>query len=330
LGRFDPISIVEATYETLDAPTDEEWLREILRAFGALATDCTAVIGYTFRVTDVGTIEAVDLASDVLTSDVIETWRSGVAAMSPRMAQRCYLESNAGTLSQLAARGDASPEDFALYERVMRQYGVIDGMGLCACDAEGWGVNVSWLLPVIARADDRERVRLTRLAVHLATAFRLRRRLRAQRPAVPDAVLRTDGTLVHAEPAARARETREKLQHAVAVLDRARGELRHIDSDRALMEWKPLTDTRWSLVDSFESDGKRYVVARENASRVGGSRALTERERQIVEHVRLGQSSKVIAYTLGISDATVRVLLARVYAKLGVRGRAQLLASLRR
>lgn len=44
---------------------------------------------------------------------------------------------------------------------------------------------------------------------------------------------------------------------------------------------------------------------------------LSPRERQIVDQVRAGQTHKEIAFDLGISDATVRVLYARAMKKLG-------------
>lgn len=45
--------------------------------------------------------------------------------------------------------------------------------------------------------------------------------------------------------------------------------------------------------------------------------ALSPRERQIVDSVRAGQTHKEIAFDLGLSDATVRVLYARAMKKLG-------------
>src|SRR6185295_2355750 len=141
--------------------------------------------------------------------------------------------------------------------------------------------------------------------------FRLRRRLRAANgSASVDAVLRTDGSLVHAEDKAKAPETRRLLRQAVGIVERSRGRLRRSDPEGAVSAWKPLAGTHWSLVDIFETDGRRYVVACENRSRLRSAGALTERETQVIEHLRLGQSTKVVAYTLGISDSTVRVLLA--------------------
>lgn len=86
---------------------------------------------------------------------------------------------------------------------------------------------------------------------------------------------------------------------------------------------------RWSIVDDFERGGERYVVARANATEAKGPLTLTERERQIVSLLAMGHSSKVIAYELGLSDATVRVLLARAQKRLGAIGRRELVAKFR-
>ena len=52
---------------------------------------------------------------------------------------------------------------------------------------------------------------------------------------------------------------------------------------------------------------------------------LTEREHQIVALAVLGQHNKLIAYNLGISHSTVRVLMARAARKLGARSRDELI-----
>ena len=55
-------------------------------------------------------------------------------------------------------------------------------------------------------------------------------------------------------------------------------------------------------------------------------RVLTQREREIVAQAASGSSNKEIAQQLGISDATVRVLMSRAANRLGVRRRKELLA----
>jgi DNA-binding CsgD family transcriptional regulator len=57
-----------------------------------------------------------------------------------------------------------------------------------------------------------------------------------------------------------------------------------------------------------------------------GLEMLTDRERQVVLQAALGFTNKEIAYALGISDSTVRVLMARAAEKLGVRSRVELLS----
>ena len=56
---------------------------------------------------------------------------------------------------------------------------------------------------------------------------------------------------------------------------------------------------------------------------------LTAREREVVERAMSGSHNKEIAYDLGVSDSTIRVLVSRAASKLGVRTRRELLAMLR-
>jgi DNA-binding CsgD family transcriptional regulator len=78
------------------------------------------------------------------------------------------------------------------------------------------------------------------------------------------------------------------------------------------------------LVDRFESDGKRFVLAIRNPPQLTDPRALTERERQVAHLVAQGTSNKMIAYSLGISESTVATQLARALRKLGLRRREEL------
>jgi DNA-binding CsgD family transcriptional regulator len=177
-----------------------------------------------------------------------------------------------------------------------------------------------------------ERDLFRRMAHHLAAAQRLRGRLRASQPgrAAPDptqgaeAILDARRRIVHAEGPAQPKAAREDLIAAAAARDRTR--TARAEAGDRLGAWRPLTRARWTLVDSFERSGARYVVARENQSCFEGLASLTDRERQAVVYLAIGLSTKETAYALGISDVTVRVLLARAAAKLGVRSRAELLA----
>jgi len=85
-----------------------------------------------------------------------------------------------------------------------------------------------------------------------------------------------------------------------------------------------LVQSRWSLLDEFDRDGQCYVVARVNPLRATRPAVLTPRERQVLAYLGLDYSTKVIAYELGISDTTVRVVLSHAATKLGLRSRQAL------
>jgi DNA-binding CsgD family transcriptional regulator len=82
------------------------------------------------------------------------------------------------------------------------------------------------------------------------------------------------------------------------------------------------------VIGRFELDGAVYVLAQEAGTPQAGMDALTPRERDIVARTLRGDTAKEIAYDLGISHSTVRVLLARSYRRLGVKSRAELVAAI--
>jgi DNA-binding CsgD family transcriptional regulator len=125
------------------------------------------------------------------------------------------------------------------------------------------------------------------------------------------------------------RDDRESLREATHNVDRARGKLRRSDPARAIELWKGLVEGRWSLVDHFDHDGKRYVFAKRNSLELCPWRTLTERELQAVALVAEGSTLKLAAYQLGVSVATIAADLARARDKLGVRSRLELAAAYR-
>src|SRR5262249_42504293 len=158
---------------------------------------------------------------------------------------------------------------------------------------------------------------------------RLRHALRTRDPRqageAGEAVLDPDGRVHDASGTARTPLARELLRRAGIALEESRGQLRTVDPDASLEGPPALVGARWSLIDRVELDGKRYIVARETPPAAPGPDALSARERQVVAYAKLGHHNKLIAYELGIADSTVRVLLSRAAAKLGVRTRRDLL-----
>jgi DNA-binding CsgD family transcriptional regulator len=145
----------------------------------------------------------------------------------------------------------------------------------------------------------------------------------------PEAVLSPSGSVEHAEGLATTKASREALRKTVLLREEIRGRRGPDESGRFLRSWKGLVTARWTLVDRFERGGRRYLVAQENEPPVVGPKALAPRERQVVSLACLGHSGKLIAYELGISDSTVRVLLSRAAQKLRATSREDLLAKFR-
>jgi DNA-binding CsgD family transcriptional regulator len=110
----------------------------------------------------------------------------------------------------------------------------------------------------------------------------------------------------------------------VRRIERARTIAGRDEADAALDNWHGLVDGRWSLVDRFDTDGKRFVVAVKNDPAHPDPRGLTPGERQVAEYVGMGRSTKEIAYILGVSDAAVTNNSARVEEKLGLSSRAEI------
>jgi DNA-binding NarL/FixJ family response regulator len=109
----------------------------------------------------------------------------------------------------------------------------------------------------------------------------------------------------------------------VDVLDR--GRIHPMEKPAATQLWHQLELGSWSVVDHLDRDRRRYLLARENAPSARSTRALTPRERQIVEHASHGTSNKVIAFELGISTSSVSTHLSHAAAKLGLSSRTGLI-----
>ncbi len=123
---------------------------------------------------------------------------------------------------------------------------------------------------------------------------------------------------------ATATPVREKLRETVRRIECARTAAGRSDPDAAMDTWEALVDGRWSLVDRFDTDGKRFIVAIKNDPAYPDPRGLTLRERQVAEFVGLGRATKEISYTLGVSDSAVTNCTASAQEKLGLSSRAEL------
>lgn len=243
-------------------------------------------------------------------------WVRGIIRSVPALG-RCVLTS------------EIDPHGHLAYRSRFREYGSTDGVNLIARDLDDRG----FLISVAVRAGDSMtqtlRRDLTKGFTHVLAALRLRARLSAVRTRriegpEPDAIFTPEGRLMHARGGAELSSARLALERAVHTIEQARaGGLE--GPEQALSRWRGLVSARWSLVDTFERDGTRYVVARENRPEAIGLGGLTPTESLVVAYAARGLTTKETAYALGLSDSTIRVLMMRAMRRCGLKNRRALL-----
>jgi DNA-binding CsgD family transcriptional regulator len=198
-----------------------------------------------------------------------------------------------------------------------------------ASDGTGAGCLLCAPLPGVTSLPASEAAAWARLAAHIAAGYRLQRLVAAQAEREPladaEAILEPNGRPQHATGPAQSKVSREALRAAAVTVTRACGPLRQDAPGEAVDAWRALVAGRWSLVDHFDHDGRRFLLARRDDPQ-SRSRAdlLTLGERQVLGCACLGHSNKLIACELGLSPTTVSTHLARVAAKLGAESRAAL------
>lgn len=235
----------------------------------------------------------------------------------PRQLLARHWATPAGAVSELIG---PEVERFVPWCDQLYPIGIRDIVTINAYDTDGRGVAVNSLMTRRARLSLSYVEQLERVAAHLIAAHRIRRQ-----SGPVEAVVTPDGDVVHARGEAAARHI--ALSSAVRSIEHARGQLRRRAPGEALAAWHALVEARWSLVDFFDSDGKRFLVARVNEFKAAVHSRLTAREAQVVALVGRGHSNKLIAYELGIAQGTVAAHVSSAMAKLGVSNRAGLVTA---
>jgi DNA-binding CsgD family transcriptional regulator len=271
-----------------------------------------------------------DVHSRGLAAGSWERFEAARSVLSPEALQAVMPPGGyAGTWTELAKD---RPNDCELF---LQALGYPDLLGLFAADPNGVGIHISAPLPEATKLSPRLRQCWQMLGAHIATAHRLRhalveigRRSQVEPTGLPhdaEAVFDARGfRIVDAVGRAKEASAAVVLRKAARSVDRARGKLRVDDPQRALETWRALVSGRWSMIDWFDTDGRRFVLAVPNPPEVRDPRGLTEQECQVVMYVVLGESSKLIAYRLGLSQARVSALLKSAMYKLGVKNKGAL------
>ena len=324
LGASDVISILEALYDW-EAP-QAEWTAGIMEQ---LERGLGLGGGSGIQIYDASNNDRFDLLA-IDQHNTPEGWMEAGAAMTkdPERAADYLRLHRSEMVWSVAPMLPHLPFGEAM-RATMASAGYADMLAINGHSPSGIGCCLYIFADRYLRFTPQRALELRRIASHVATAHRLRQKyaaLNSQMEGV-EAMFDARGRLQHASDSIAAdRGECESLTSAMQAREWARGRARSDEPTRALSEWKGLVSGRWTLVDHFENDGKRYVLARENTLHVDGHHELTEREREVVALAAAGRSNKVIAYELGIAHVTVRVLISRARAKLHARTREELVS----
>ena len=324
----DLIGVVEAAYRS--DVTDDEWLHGLTHEARGVFDRGLGVAAYTYEVTAANEplITRVSLAGD-FDPAWIQRFQQRMGEDTEVVARppthwKTWLHIPCGTASKVAGLE-------RLTSALVEFGGARDLLSINGRDPRGFGL---WLGVPLRRATQLSKAKLelyTRVAAHFGAGHRVRR-TRAGRALSADqaeAVMSPSGKVLHASGEARHRAAREELGRATVRMDRARSQQGRKDADRATSHWKGLVDARWSLLETIDSDGQRLILATENEVALSAPAPLSAREQQVLAFAAMDHTNKEIAYEMGLSASTVRVLMARAAKKLGAKGRSTALAKYR-
>jgi DNA-binding CsgD family transcriptional regulator len=342
-ARRDLIAVVEACYDL--AAAEPDWLRRVADTFHAVLRPTHGLLAYHIDVDERGYRIQSPVQSGETPTKMVERIQvmSGLLDKKRRGEARLFGRAKATLYERVIAAGLREPAD-VLVKSECRRMGpdwmytlgapVADVFFLMNHHIDGNGA--TGLFGGLAEQRSfrpAERAMFQMLSAHIKAGLRLRRRLpeASRAAAAPDggAVLTPSGRLLHADGDARDADEARALCESVQRVDHARTQKSGRDEE-ALAVCHGLIRGRWSLVESFDTDGKRFMIAHKNPEDVRDPRGLTSMESRVVGLAVRGYSDKLIAYHLGSTPGTVSSHLAHALRKLGLRGRVDLVRELGR
>lgn len=328
------IDVAEAAYNLQLGPG--EWLPNLLEKGAPLfdrGLGCAAAI-WAGQSSDEQPLVA-QLCVGAGESDLGSMFARAAREVGPQLSMTsAVLEGGAHTASEMDLH---APSILRAFEK---QVGCKDVLGVWAVSPELHGVGVNIPCSDFVSLGRCERRKWRGLAAHIAMGHRLRQKLgyNAEADATPVSELAFDGDALidpkrfvvkHAKGEARNRRAADALREAAIRVDRARGRLGKENPEQALRVWEELIEGQWSLVDWFDTDGRRFVVAVPKPAGHSDPRGLNARERLVATYAAQGESSKLISYRLGVSRQRVSTLLKTVMRKLDVKTQPQLVLKMR-
>lgn len=321
----NPIDVIEAAYDLQIA--NQDWIRHVTAAIRPLLDGGRGISAYEFDM-------AVPLAQwlkcevtfDVSPERLALQRKFQIAGAAKAEAMHVHPEPLGALLQESRRAGLGNILDDRGVRESFRAMDIRDYTAFRTIEPDGRGICIN-AGQQVERSFDARTLRLwARVAAHVAAARRLRAALAVtEAEHAIEAVFTPSGRLEHAEGEGQTPGARSALHEAVVRQERARGRQRREDPELATEAWTALVSGRWSLVDRYEHGGRRYIVARRNELAVADPRALTRRERIVVQLTVLGKTNKLIGYELGLASSTVATHVSSAMRKLGVASRVELI-----
>jgi DNA-binding CsgD family transcriptional regulator len=319
------LAILEASYRVEQSRS--EWLRGVVAAATPALDDGLGVCGFFVDLRNgaykSSGYQGTGMIGSTTGRAAFTAWNKNVPIEAKRYLT---LKETSGTTSSFTRRMRTHSNAPADLELLRTAHGFPDLRGVNAIDTEMLGCALA--APLSARAPQREARVWSRVASHLCAGARLLRRLPARQTRLlegAEAVIEPGGRIVHAEGDARDRIARAALRDAALQIDHARTRQARLSEHEFTLAWQALYHGRWTVLDSFDHDGRRFLVAWPNEPELEQSHSLSVREAQVARGAALGHSNKLIAYELGLSTSTVSTLLTRAIRKLRLHSRTSLI-----
>lgn len=314
------VGVVEAGYRL--EPDDQIWIDQLMEVAAPVLDQGLGVFAWLYRKRADGHLDFTSPTERGLVTELPPLLK-GLLAEGPKdvIAKAFPPTPFFGASSELVGTETFREDPSA--KRLLWDVGVRDAWGCVAPCAPDRGLLLGASRDRVGPPPPRWKAHWVRVAIHLSTALRVRRTLldaSANLLDDADAVLDPAGHVHHAAGGAKPTRAREALRDAALRMDRARTR----DRDNGLDLWQALIDGRWTLLDHFDSDGRRFLVARRAEPWFRRPLRLTQRQRQVLAYAAAGQPNQLIAYALGVNESTVASALGEALSKLGLRSRADL------
>jgi DNA-binding CsgD family transcriptional regulator len=317
------ISILEASYR-LDV-NEQDWLQGVADAAKtSFGSDSPSVFATIFTL-EAGQMIPARMLMSPPHPELLDAINEVQSKAPPEALLAMYRSAGCDSLSAFSKRQGVPPEvNEALFAEKLHGLGVRDSAWVQGLDSTNRMVSFVAALANKTTLHPRTKHTWDRISVHMAAGLRLRGALASDHVSIDgaEAIFDASHTCLHAEGDAKEVSAQERLRDAARAVDKAR--LRGADATEALELWQGLFAGRWTVADTFDSDGRRLFVAMKNDPDVAEDRSLTRRERQVTALAALGRPDAIIAYTLGLANSSVQTHLTRAMQKMGVSSRAQL------